>query len=583
MLAVTVLALISQACPRPLAAQDTTALRREARRAAADYERALRRSAPYRVGGGGGHCDEIVGRFCLTYDAGTSSPLPPEPEPIKQARARAIEIFERALQVWPADTLIAGPLLRYLIEDNQGEKAVEAAARFSAHSKHAVWPHLMNGFALHAAERHEEAERAYQLALEHMDAKLREEWHDVRVLLEPEERSRYDKLTPDLRSHFHARLWDLADPLYLTRGNESRVEHFSRHVYGRILRRAPFATGAVSWGDDVEELTLRFGVPRMRTQDFARPMSTELPITEHFDPDQQTYVPPALLSAPGIKPFEPAAGWPYDTIRSRNGYAPRSVRRMFTLDHVLSRFHDGDSMIVRVDAELPVDSVVRFPIRLEVGVFQLDSTFRLVSSSVDTLTIDSAPVRARMVVKLAEGAFAYSVEARELESRLAWRARHWLPQSPAANRPLLSDLVVLSPSESGLPTDRESPAFTPLRSLKIKRGLPVVIYLESTGLTPNDQRLVQYTVDLEVMEESRPGVFSRTVKRLGQALGLGGDDVSPRITFSDQKPAAAVVPIALNLGKLQLDDGLKRFRVTVTDRETGVKASVDRVIRIEAK
>ena len=79
-----------------------------------------------------------------------------------------------------------------------------------------------------------------------------------------------------------------------------------------------------------------------------------------------------------------------------------------------------------------------------------------------------------------------------------------------------------------------------------------------------------------------------TVEMLGHSLLRQFEDVPfDEITLpyldTAQKAAAAVVPIALNLGKLQLDDGLKRFRVTVTDRETGVKASVDRVIRIEAK
>ncbi|MEX2283698.1 MAG: hypothetical protein WEE89_14530, partial [Gemmatimonadota bacterium] len=75
-----ILLFAGMAIPRGLVAQDTTSVRQELKRAAGEYERSLRRSAPFRVGSGGGPCDEIVGRFCLTYDAGTGQPLPPEPE-----------------------------------------------------------------------------------------------------------------------------------------------------------------------------------------------------------------------------------------------------------------------------------------------------------------------------------------------------------------------------------------------------------------------------------------------------------------------------------------------------------------------
>ncbi|MEX2280973.1 MAG: hypothetical protein WEE89_00630, partial [Gemmatimonadota bacterium] len=497
-------------------------------------------------------------------------------------RARAIAAYRKALVFWPADTLVAGPLVRYLIEDDQRTSALEASETFAAASTHPGWPHFLRGFALHAAERYEAAEQAFERALATLSASQREDWLDVRVLLAPEERSRYRQLPTEQRSTFQQRLWQLADPIHLTRGNESRAEHFSRHVYGRILRRAPFTSGAVSWGADVEELTLRFGVPRMRTQDWARGPTLDAQITEHFDPDQQSYVPPALLTAAGITEFAPGAGWPYDTIRSRNGFAPRSVRRMLTLDHMLSRFYERDSVIVRVDAQLPLDSAVRYPTRFEFGVFLLDSTFQVIAARVDTIAADSARTAANLVLPLPAGAAAYSVEARDLGSRLAGRSRHRLPAPLPASRPLLSDLVLLAPAAE-LPASRENASFTPVRSLQLKRGQPVVIYLEADGLTPGDDRMVRYAVDLEVMEETRPGVFTRTVQRLGRALGLGGNDVSPRITWNEQKPAAIALPIALNLGKLQLNQGLQRFRVTVTDRETGVRSSVDRTVRIEGK
>jgi hypothetical protein len=578
---VTLLACCWTAEPAIASPQDSAAVRREMRRAATDYERALRRAAPYRASSYSGQCDEIVGRFCLTYDSGSRDSLPPEPEPIKKARARAIEAFQAAFKVWPADTLVAGPLVRFLIEHDQ--LAIDVAADFGAASGDHVWRNLLTAFALHAAGDYERAGPAFLTALSHMRPSDRERWEDVRVLLDQDEQPRYRALGDSAKREYQQRLWRLADPLYLTAGNESHTEHFARQVYARILARAPMVNGSSSWGWDLDELTVRFGVPKLRTQDFARSsMSMEPQITEHYDPAQQTFVPPTMITKPGITEFAPVAEWPYDTIRSRNGYAPRSVRKMLPLDHVLSRFREGDSLVVRVDAQLVFDSAVTRPARVEVGLFLLDSIYQLQSLAIDTIEVTQDTARANLSVRLPDKAVAYSIEMRELGSRLAGRARHLLPPALPLARPLLSDVVLLHAGES-LPSGRNVEHFPARTSLRLKRGESAAIYLEVTGLTPDNDRMVKYTVDLEVMEEARPGVFTRAVKRLGRALGMAGESVSPRVTWNEQKPAAVAIPIALNLGRLQLDTGLKRFRVTVTDRETGVRSSIDRIVRIESR
>jgi hypothetical protein len=550
------------------------------REAAFAYERSLRRLAPGRMSGSPSHCDEIVGRFCLFYDAGRGPPLPPEPEGIARARKRAVEVFTAALAFHPADTLVAGPLVRYLVEGDRSEDAVAVARQFAAASTDSVWSFLLLGFALHAAMATGEAEQAFHAALQRMRLSEREDWQSIRYLLAPTDQPRYRELQGDVRTDFEDRLWRLADPLYLTPGNETRTEHMARQMYGRILRRAPLVQGGFSWAEDLEELTQRFGVPKARTQDVGR--SLELRVTEYYDPDQLTYVPPEPLSKDGLTLFEPGAAWPYDTVRARSGYAPATVRHMGVLEHQLSRFPVLDSVIVRADLQLPLDSAVHLPARIELGLFVLDSAFQTLTYIQDTITSLRDTLRGVLSLRLPDGAVAYSLEARDLTSRLAARARYFLPL-PLVSRPVLSDVVILEARQSAPPANRGSADFLPLPSLRVPRNEPVAIYLEARGLTPDDERTIRYRVDLEVLDQGRPSAVTRAVRRLGRALGLGGNDVAPRITWNEQAQSAAFIPIALKLGQLQLDPGLKRFRVTVTDLDSGLSGSVDRVVRIERR
>ena len=58
------------------------------------------------------------------------------------------------------------------------------------------------------------------------------------------------------------RLWLLSDPLYLVEGNDRKVENYAREVYVRIKRDALNAFG-MEWGDDLEEIRIRWGMPWM--------------------------------------------------------------------------------------------------------------------------------------------------------------------------------------------------------------------------------------------------------------------------------------------------------------------------------
>jgi hypothetical protein len=127
------LVIQTAALPAPLPSDSVEALRRAAERAEREYEILLRRLAPESRswGGSSGHCDEIVGRFCLRFGTGRPPPLAPEPEGVDNARSHAVETLRAAFSADPGDAHIAGVLVRFLVEDRRAQEAVSAARSFA--------------------------------------------------------------------------------------------------------------------------------------------------------------------------------------------------------------------------------------------------------------------------------------------------------------------------------------------------------------------------------------------------------------------------------------------------------------------
>jgi len=114
----------------------------------------------------------------------------------------------------------------------------------------------------------------------------------------------------------------------------------------------------------------------------------------------------------------------------------------------------------------------------------------------------------------------------------------------------------------------------------VPRETPIALYLEARSLVPDAQRRVRYRVELEVLEQDKPGTFSRVVRGLGRVLGVSGDAIAPRVTWTQDQAAAATNTIALQLGAVQLEPGLKLFRITLIDLQTNGTVTVERLVRV---
>ncbi|MFW6201441.1 MAG: hypothetical protein ACOC8B_02615, partial [Gemmatimonadota bacterium] len=417
------------------------------------YERTMVGHIPTRFAlvDGLGECDEHVGRFCLTYEDDHDRPDEAEAAVVVDARRELIEELRRIFGLWPGDARIVGPLIRYLVQDDRAPEAVSAARTFSLLSSDTTTALLFEGFALHAAARDTAAEARFDAALRRMSPKERRRYERIDVLLRSDEREVYEALDEAERSEYERAFWRVADPLYLTPGNERRAAHFARHVWARLLSATPHVRGVQRWGDDLEELTLRYGIPVQHARVLYRTTAMRgTLLVSWYDTARLAFAPHALRGI-GV-PVTPRIDgeWRLEDPAAATQFALIAFRRVDRLEHRVARLpdRDPDSVRIRFDARFVPEPGLVEPERPSVrtGLFVLDDAYETVREVRRRTATVGDTVAWWLELTVPPGAYIYSLEAATDTGGIAGRARYSLPV-PAYGRsgPALSDLLLRRP------------------------------------------------------------------------------------------------------------------------------------------
>jgi len=479
---------------------DSQRVLHDARSAQANFERTRRANLPMENGGSSGRCDVRVGRFCYWWDDGEFPP-PPEPPKTKAARAGLLERLAHGAQRVPGDGWIAGQRVRYLVEDDRAQDAVNAARECRAD---ASWCTALAGFAFHAAGDFVRADSAFDVALAAMPERERCHWTDISVLLEGAARKRYDRLPCAQRGQFEARFWALSRPLFLVSANDFRTEHFARLTMARLIRMSGYPHD-MAFGDDSEELLMRYGWETGWTRS---PPSMSNPFDVHVIGHEPTpafdFVPAAEVLA--VADSADASDWELHDRMAQSRYAPRYARSVGELDHQVAFFRRGDSALV----------VAAFDATAQTGFTHdtIDAALAIApAASPDSAIVsrDSVALRRGVLVATAEWRPAIiSVETRDSAERRVARARAAFRPPSSSGRVTISDLLLFD-DPANLPTSLDEATARARGSLKVDRSKPVGVYWEMYGVSPAGETLAYR---LTVTRESTPW-YRRAAEKLG--------------------------------------------------------------------
>lgn len=362
-------------------AVDSAAAVRRARTLQGRFETRRRHLLPRFYSGAARRC-VTIGRFCYWSSGTANHRIPDEGDIIRRARAKLLRDLEATARAAPSSDWVVGQRIRYLVEARD-TSAVRVARECASTG---WWCDALLGYTLHTSGDFAGADSVFALALAAMPSATRCEWTDISRLLGSEPRNQYRRLSCDQREAPTNRMWWLADPLFITPGNERRTEHFSRVMYADLQKKS-VNTHGMSWAWDLAELGVRFGWPQQWTQfSDARIHTVERPTVSGHDREPAYHFLPIRLPPDRLELVADSA-WELKRTPPQEQYSPSYTRGFALLDAQVARFRRGDSTLVVAAYDVSEDTVFRARRLTAALVSSIDE-----AAVPAMLKVDSAPV-----------------------------------------------------------------------------------------------------------------------------------------------------------------------------------------------
>ena len=333
---------------------DSIALLKEARVAQAEFE-VLHRSRLHRASDlWQGGCDERVGPICLRFDGIAGWKPAPEDSLVTRGRENLLHVLRRVGGEIPGDQWVMGQRVRYLVDLSQWPAALELARDCEGPPE--WWCNGLQGYALHRSGQTLEAGEAFGRALDLMGPAQADRWTDPGVLLDYQGIQWLKNPGAFSTETAVGRFWTLADPLFLTPGNERLSEHLSRRFAATLFSDSEMTLG-LSWGDHLESILVRygFGVGWERTAPGMQE-SGRGAVVEHHHPESRGHLPPweAVQDPSGL----PAGLWVPQDRRPRSASAPVLAPLLVEGRAEAAVLRRDRDLLVVVSYEIPTDTLL---------------------------------------------------------------------------------------------------------------------------------------------------------------------------------------------------------------------------------
>ena len=512
-----------------IAQADSIAIHRYARTLQARFERLRLRELPRIPGGGSHECDEIIGRLCVWDDGYDDWKPKEESAKIRAGRSELLAGLDSLGALLPGDHWIFGQRIRYLAEAGR-LVAAEALGR------HCTLPGEWRcdaylGYVLHNRTDFARAEQAFRRAIAAMPEDVRRQWTAPRYVLDRELRLWHSE-QPDSAAALE-RLWMLADPLFLTEGNDRWTGHMSRWSYSMSAEgaRNPYE---LSWGDDFTEVVVRYGWPAGWERTWPRIGQSSYTIVGRDLPGATRTFPPREVLARGPAGEEPVA-WEIPERHPRSAYLPPYLDSLGAVDGQAARFWRSGHVVVVAAWTAPDDEADAPGARrarsgdapVLAGLFVEQGGEILGEARV--VAAPGGPVRLRTSAPWADWG-TVSLEAWDPEARHADRFRagmgfRQLPPGLLA----VSDLILL---DAGAEPDSLEDAIGVLRtSTEVNSGEALAVALEVYGLGARGE-----VVRFDTWVERRGEGF---LARIGRWLRLAGPREVVSVSWDEAGPRGA--------------------------------------------
>jgi len=506
---------------------DSLELIRKARAAQKSFERFHRTHLHRSSALWEGRCDERLGPMCLRFDASRGwKPTPEDPE-VTARRRELLEVLETVGSLIPGDRWVRAQRIRYLGDLSRWPEAQTVARGCMGDPE--WWCDALRGYVYHRSGQTLEAAEAFGAALDLMDPELASRWRDPRALLDYQGIQWLENPGPLSREQAVRRFWTLADPLFLTPGNERLTEHFARRFAPDLLKDSELTLG-VDWEEHLETILVRygFGVGWERSSSGIRELDGG-GVVEHHHPESRGLLPAAeaLVDPSGL-----AEGvWVPEDDHPHSASAPVLATLLVDGKVATAVFRREGELLVVASYDVPTDTLLRtrFSGSPGNGDGEAGPPFGqslLHGASADTVSgmflladtggwaplgVMSGGGRGVLQLRAPPGRYLLSVETWNPAGRWAARVRHGIvAMELPPDVPVLSDLVLLDPVPE-VP-ERLEDALPLMRAGSVVAGGDSVgVGWEVYGLGFRQESL---TFRLRMFREEE-SILRRVLKRLG--------------------------------------------------------------------
>jgi len=454
----------------------------------------------------------------------------PEDSAVVAAREELLETLAELARRIPGDRWILGQRVRYLGDVGRWEEALTLARGCTGGEP--WWCPALLGYVHHRAGEGLEAAEAFRAALERMDRRQAARWWDPSILLEYPSAQWIQHPRGVSEGEAVDRFWRLADPLFLTPGNERLTEHFARLVGAELYSDAALTLG-LSWGRGLEELLTRYGFTAgwERTWPSMNAISAGT-VVEHHHPESRGFLPPleALEDPGGLLP----GVWQPDDDRPRSTSAPVLAPLLVEGRGQIAVLRRDGALLVLAAYGIPLDTLLLFRRGGDgEGTGASGGGFARIPweppgarASTDTLaglflladTGSWAPLGAFgtggsgiLQLRAPAGSYIVSLEAWNPSGRWATRVRQGVKaHSVAPDVPTLSDLLLLE-AGGAVPQGLAEALPRLRRGTSLQGGEPVTVGWEVYGLGRRREPLT-FRVSMLKVED---GLFRKALTRIG--------------------------------------------------------------------
>jgi hypothetical protein len=358
----------------------------------------------------------------------------------------------------------------------------------------------------------------------------------------------------------NARIFRLAQPLWMLPGNDIRNELFARRTMSRVhsLGRIPYD---LQWGDDLLESQVRYGWPTawsVQNGGVADPRPPQ--VIGHEPTPSYDFMP--LIEAIDNPLDAKSTDWDMKRKKARMRYSTRYAAGFGALPHQIARFRRGDTTVVaggyRLMRELEMG---RAPYQAGLVLDRVDGAKPIV------VTKDSAGANGALLASMQAPMLA-SIEVLAPVGKRAARARTVVQPLPADAR--LSDYLLLQRGDPSPTPSLERNATQAYGSLEIDGGTQIGIYWEM-------YRPASPGAPLQVsLRATRLG--ASFMQKLGSSIGLSKALTPVSIKYNDngRPDGGAGRSLTLNFPSVPAGD----YQLTLLVSGAGVTDSTTQRIRV---